>query len=49
MTDPRNADEEPAADRLHDEAEREKARQEEERQVAREENDPPGPFSGSDH
>lgn len=50
MTDPRNTSEEPEVDRLHEEADREKARQQEERHVPREAKDePPEPFSGADH
>jgi hypothetical protein len=49
MTDPRNTTEEPTVDRLHDEAEREKARKEQKRRDPREEKESPQPFSGSDH
>jgi len=50
MTDPRNATEEPARDRrLQEEAEREEARKREERAVPSKKDEPPQPFSGSDH
>jgi hypothetical protein len=49
MTDPRNTDEKPSQERLHEDAEREKALKEQERSRPREEKEPPEPFSGSDH
>jgi hypothetical protein len=49
MTDPRSKAEEPSKERLHDEAEREEALKREERAHPRDGDDPPDPFSGSDH
>jgi hypothetical protein len=49
MTDPRNTREEPTKERLHEDAEREKALKEEERAPKRDREEPSQPFSGSDH